>query len=214
MPFKNVLRCVCAVGCAVLFGCAQALGPLPVPTMPPAPATSAASYRFLGDDLRLCSAVAVGPREALTAAHCTGDGKAGVLSRDRVVVVVLAVEVVPEADLAVLALAPGMQDFKAWARIRAEAPKAGERAMVNGVGCSKGERFDARPVTHQRRGRDLEGVLLDEWAGHACRGDSGGGVFDQGGQLLGVNSRIGKADDGSETLYTAPVEYLQARVGR
>lgn len=193
----------------VLAGCAAPLQhpfPLNQPDRPAAVALVAWRSTLLFTDGRmLCGAVLVAPDTALTARHCILPGfKGGLLVHpDGQAHIAVQASVASDADIAFLRIAPTARQYAQLGR-----STKGTEGYVLGYGCSSGRRLDARPVV--QLGSFIphlpDDFLFDAWEGTACKGDSGGGVFDAQGRLLGINVRI--ADDDSPMLFTIPAEAI------
>lgn len=213
---RTAIRCLVLL-LACLAGCAAPLQhrfPLNQPGRPPAvAAVSWNSTLVFTDGRMLCSAVLVAPDTALTARHCLLDGfNGGVLAHPdgRVFGVVQAV-VASDADIAFLRILPAAREPAPLG----EVVEVGQAAHVLGYGCSSGVQLEARPVRFVGRFKPSrpDDLLLDVWEGRACRGDSGGGVFDAEGRLLGISVRIADVEDGEvELVYTVPAELVAALV--
>lgn len=136
------------------------------------------------DGTGLCAAVWVAPAKLFTAAHCVGEGGVGVAetpSGGRVTVVVLAVH--DRIDLAVL---------EAVGRLPAHAvaepgptPRYADRVLVvghpQGLGWSVAEGL----VTGTRT---YDGAHWLQASAPVWFGNSGGGLFDTHGRLVGITS--------------------------
>jgi hypothetical protein len=131
-----------------------------------------------------CSAVAVAPYEALTAAHCIHKGATMTL-RDilgHLHRVHTATEH-PTEDVALLTVLSGSGPFAELAVVSNSIPTRGELAFVAGYGCFG--KLDIRPVVF---GGYTDATFTDiEVTGDICHGDSGGPMFNAKGELIAVN---------------------------
>lgn len=188
----------------VLAGCAGAPPLVPPPDW--APATPVGSVlRYLRPGVG-CSAVAITPRLALTAAHCMpeegedpGLGQLTAADRPEPRLVVRAEWFDPDmADIGVLEV---LEPFAEWATVSPTLPALGERLTIVGF-CPKAS---AR-VRLGIAGGVLNGYLY--YVGELCPGDSGGGLFAaESGELYGVNVFIPAPGTGAATAvgYAAPL---------
>ena len=128
-----------------------------------------------------CSAVAVSPRLAATAAHCTGTGF-GTLEGPHGSYPVETDNASPEADIAWLYTA---SDMPVFATPSPDVPELGELIWLAGYGCT-GD-LSVRPAawTHIPRPNSVGSFQV---AGVLCPGDSGGAVFDTQGRVVAVLS--------------------------
>lgn len=192
----------------LLGACAGAPPVVPPPDWAPnLPVASVLHY--LRADIG-CSAVAITPRLALTAAHCMPEPDEGadpdfgrLYGEDRPTarpVVRAEWFDVDMADIAVLEVA---EPFAEWAHISPELPALGERLAIVGF-CPK--------ASARVRGAVAGGITAGYiyYVGELCPGDSGGGLFSQeSGDLYGINVRIPAPGTGSATVvgYAAPLLY-------
>lgn len=206
---------VLALLCYLTAGCAAvAVPPVPWAADPSAPGPEIAKQATIlyGNMDVLCSAAVIGPNFVATARHCVtaiGDEPAITLGPDGEPRSVLSAEMSPFFDVALLEVdAP----FKVWATVTDHPPAPGLTAWVAGYGCDGGRLLGIREVQYMHREAQLDPtlLLLDEWHGHACHGDSGGGVFDRNGVLVGINDMIGVGSDNPNRLYTAPLDVALA----
>lgn len=153
---------------------------------------------------RQCSAVVVHENVALTARHCAGDG-AGII-------IALPEGPLPVADIAQhesrdLALLMTQVPLPPPYAALGPAPNPGQELHVEGYGC--GRVVPAMPA-FGRRGVVYLGINPAGgemvFAGVACRGDSGGGVFNEANELVGISSAISKLEDGTPLLLAEPVQ--------
>lgn len=128
------------------------------------------------DGYRVCGATAVGPNRLRTAAHCVHDG---VLMVDGTPVLMVKATKL-RSDVAEIEI-KGLT-FKRWAK--AGQAKQGERARW--IGNPKGlpNVYREGPVAVAKDGL----VVVDATV---CKGDSGSGIFNDRGELVGVISRMG-----------------------
>lgn len=126
----------------------------------------------------ICSSVVVDEHYILTAAHCVESDQLWLDGFPAI-----AVSVHPDLDIAIVyfeqSLSPPYAKF-------GPAQEPGEPAMIEGYGCR--EPGQTGPIHATRR---LEYLGKSEFLGRvysgiACRGDSGGGVFNSRGELVGV----------------------------
>lgn len=169
----------------LLAGCA--LRTLPTDEIHDSRTKVAAVLPYVGSGAR-CSAVAVKPTVLTTAGHCVDAiGMGDVVGGGSVVGYWHA----PGKDAALLHVdAPVRTYSPAGPRI----PATWEPLEVVGYGCDSTEATFRRA---QRRafmlGRDVDGSLVLD--GNVCHGDSGGGVFDGSGLLLGILVTAGTLSD-------------------
>lgn len=128
-----------------------------------------------------CSAVAVAPRLAATAGHCTGTGF-GTLEGPGGTYQVESDQASPEADVAWLYTS---SDMPVTAAPSPDVPELGELVWLSGYGCT-GDLM-TRPaawtgIPHRERYGSFQ------VAGVLCRGDSGGAMFDTQGRVVAVIS--------------------------
>lgn len=203
---------------ACVAGCAAPLPSFPLnqPDRPAGVAESAWAATFMfaqpprstEHGARMCSAVAIAPDVLVTARHCIPPGdvfEGGVVVRpDGLGGVVVGVTVVTDADVALLRVAGPPLPYAQVADVEA----IGQRAHVLGYGCSRGRKLEARPVTFLGRwSTDFpDDPYLDVWSGVGCKGDSGGGVFDAAGRLVGVSTRI--SVEGEPMVFAVPAAPL------
>jgi hypothetical protein len=171
---------VLALGCGAFVNTlAQA------PKAPDAPpGAEAAVGRFYTGGQQICSAVVVGPLEVLTAQHCTRDRELGDLRVGTDAGEPVGVrEVFQFADVDLVSLTLESPLPPPYAVLGPQ-PAVGEELFVVGYGCSHNhtEKRLVRAVHYVKH------VLFwgYEMEGKACRGDSGGAVFDANGRLVGV----------------------------
>lgn len=164
-----------------MVGCAVPL----VPDEEPTPEFAKAVHPLVNEVAGYrCSSVQVAPEVALTARHCLPMNEGELFQGAKPV---LAYEGHEILDLAWLVTAP---DPGPYAKLGTR-PVAGELISIVGYGC------DRPPMGHTRR-RDVRagaylgagpnpGAASDLWfTGVVCGGDSGGGLFNQYGDLVGV----------------------------
>ncbi len=177
-----------------LASCAVPVAPVPADPSDQVPPPFGAVLRMVGPEGELCSAVAILPDVALTAAHCVeGDWvlEAVLLAPSgevRSVIAALPATLEGEdgatPDIAVLQLdAP----LSAYAQV-GPVPERGARTVVAGYGCPPQGELGIRPAVF---GRPLfhYGPGTYGFAGVVCAGDSGGAHFDAHGRVVGVNTQ-------------------------
>lgn len=122
----------------------------------------------------ICSGTAVGPDLLVTAQHC-GDIKA-------VGGVPVTVEVVERGDRDFVLLRVRGVEFKTWAR-RGAAPRQGDRLRWWGNPVGEADVYREGYVA-----RVSEGVIVI--AAQICKGDSGAGLFNRRGEVVGIVSAM------------------------
>lgn len=123
-----------------------------------------------------CSAVAIAPRVALTAWHCAHESNISVASIHVTQFAQVAGDVA-EAQLE--------HDIPGPYANVGPVPGVGQYAWIAGYGCDPNhEHVRERPLRVVWRGIGL----TSEYAGRACPGDSGAGVWDAQGHLIGIVS--------------------------
>lgn len=160
-----------------------------------APGTPVASVlMYLNGGGGKCSAVAIAPRVALTAEHCIELESAGTLygavgEEPDGDVMVQSYRVTrrewdarDDHDIAVLEVDPAGPAFPEWADIAVRLPTAGELLVIVGHGCN-----DDPPVRPAVAGAVAGDSIY--FYGLLCGGDSGGGLFNDGGELVAINVR-------------------------
>lgn len=199
---RAVALLVLAVGCAALPPAVHhppiVLGAAPAPPMiAPSYPFADAVVRLRHDGMFRCSAVAVSARRALTAAHCIPDEPAVItIGRDgHPPVTIAAVHEHAELDIAVLELASPIAGPFA---LTGPAPEHFDPLFIVGYGC--GKVFLGGDYISNRGVRPLHFLLTapDSIAqppdlisiGLGCTGDSGGGLFDALGRLVGINVAV------------------------
>lgn len=163
----------------VLAGCSPARPPA---VKAPAPVWDSVYKLHLEDGSR-CSAVAIGPIRYLTAGHCAG--RVAVLeSRAGEKYEAGTPKAAPEADVA---LGSAARPLPAWAQIGVDMPRTGSRLTLNGYGC------DPRGLVRASMWVSQTPVMFGRYTvvGPVCHGDSGGGVFNEQGELVAVISGVG-----------------------
>lgn len=154
-----------------------------------------------------CSTVVVDPHMAITANHCVRDSGGAI-------VIVLPAGPVPVAqalshdslDLAILVTKDAMGG--PYAKL-GPVPAPGQMASVEGYGCDR-----VVPTIPKFSQRPVQFLVVDPlssdlvFKGRACKGDSGGGVYNEAGELVGISSTIGQVEDGTWLLMAAPVQSL------
>ena len=120
-----------------------------------------------------CAGTAIGPDTFVTASHCWQGGALKAVNGQPVKVVGIGRD---KHDLTVVRV-KGVT-FKAWARFGA-APKQGERVRWWGTPGGAPDMYREGYVAGFVEGR----VLIDATI---CRGDSGSGIFNARGQVVGV----------------------------
>ncbi len=193
------------VALALLTGCLTLPEPAPLPQGAPPNVYAVGLRVFEGADFR-CSGVLTGPNTALSAAHCFAEMRESGLfyvTRDphaaRNFVVRALID--EKTDVAVLELATAEPAPYA---AKGAPPELGSLAWIVGYGCSWnpwGVRIqEARTLwLFARAPRDVYG-------GVACAGDSGGGIYDAGGGLIGLTSM--RSTQGPQNVYAAPIDFV------
>ncbi len=186
------------------LGCSAFLTPVEVRGSSPAPAGAEATVvRFYAKGEQICSGVAIGPHDVLTARHCVRDQKAADL-RVGIDSEALSVPVEdfaedPVFDIAALRLKLPLPP--PYAEL-GEAPVMGARMYVVGYGCSR--RHNTKRLVHVARYVARRLPLQDlALRGVACRGDSGGAAFDAYGRLVGITWGVSR--DGIPMVYATDV---------
>jgi hypothetical protein len=206
-PFIALLAL--ATGC--IAGSVPNLG-APVATAEHPAIIDATTYALVLPD-GLCSAVAVGPRTARTAAHCLFDNDNEyrpplvLTSADLLFVTDPAATLDKRYDAATITLAETeVGGFPVWAELGPR-PVFGQDAWVAGYGCSGFKRLEARPARYVRNLESV-GLPFDDYLGNTCPGDSGGGVFNAAGQLIGTLDAKGTGRGNAGHMYAAPLSGL------
>jgi hypothetical protein len=187
---------VLALGCGALANTLAEPAPVNAP-----PAAEESVLRFYVGDRQICSAVAVGPHEALTAQHCTRDREPGDLrvgTDTGQPVGVRDIVEFPDVDLAALTLEEPLPPPYA---VLGNSPTTGEELFVVGYGCSENH-------TEKRLVRAVRYVKHAfswgyEMKGKACQGDSGGATFNAYGRLVGITWGVSKGPP--TTVYATDV---------
>jgi hypothetical protein len=186
------LACLISV---LLGGCLAAAPPqLGDPPQSPSPVLADAVLPY-GGLHSSCSAVAIEPHTLTTARHCLDHIGAGwVLVPKREPYVVTDGWHSNQDDVALLHVA---DDLPVVSPVATYLPHIGDLGYVAGYGCDSTQgmqRLGVRPMRYL--GRDSFGTFW--YAGSACHGDSGGGVFDESGALIGVTVLV-NTDEGPVT---------------
>jgi hypothetical protein len=147
-----------------------------------------------------CTGVLVGPRIALSAAHCFADMNSSgrfYVTRDphETRNYVTRSFHVPDSDVEILTLDNELP--KPYARPGTRLHTYA-RAWIVGYGC----RFDWHGY-RQLETRALTALAPAVFAGKACPGDSGGAIYDDAGGLVGITSAI--STKGPATVYASDV---------
>ncbi len=150
----------------------------------------------------ICSAVAVSPTELFVAAHCImGDQSPTEPYRVRHLLggskAVMVVDVFDGSDLALVQLVNAFDPatgkagdrLPLYAKIAPNPPAFGDPVVSIGWGCLKGE----APMTSPGLVTFVPGDGSITAGIKVCKGDSGGGLFNRGGELLGVTSMTAEA---------------------
>lgn len=180
-----------------LTGCFALVPPDAAPRGTPDAAYSTMLRLYAGYALR-CSAVLIAPRVALSAAHCFREPASdwSVIRDSGIRVRVVAVAQRSDTDVSELAL--GSTLSPPYAQIATRLPR---EAWISGYGCAlhaDGSRsLSARAVAVHALSDSL--LVLD---GRACAGDSGGGIFDARGALLGITSA--RSTSGGAQVWATP----------
>lgn len=173
------------LGLVLLFlTCCAAVRPPGLPPAAPRDAVAAVVRYHAG--VYWCSAVAIAPELAVTAAHCVRSTDAPVLeAAGQPARVVDSIGVVAGLDAALLHV---RTPFTRWVTPAAEPLVLGARGWAVGYGCSGAKYVEARPLRYA----GWEPAFgLDDYLGVACHGDSGGGVLNDAGELVGQLVAIG-----------------------
>ncbi len=205
------------VGLTLLLGVGCGFDALPHPQLPPldpgieSPAGIPAVMQVFVLDGVLCSAVVVGPAEAITARHCVVDSYtheprlpvALVGFDDTRYVDPAEVLVSHDRDLALVHIKlDGTQAlFDTYASVAEAGPALGGNVWVAGFGCSGFKSLGIRPA----RLVGASDAKHDDYIGRACPGDSGGGVFNDDGELVGISSAVGTGSGNAGHVYAAPL---------
>lgn len=158
-----------------LAGCASA--PPPPPKWSDRVDVSSAVY--VRGDTFACSGVAVGDHTVLTAAHCMDKGEFEIVAFPGVSYPVTKVELWPGRDLAWVTT--GGARLAVQARFALKLPDEGDLVFGAGFGCYGA--LAVEPGLYVTR-RQIDGALV--FAMGSCHGDSGGPVFNDDGELIGI----------------------------
>jgi S1-C subfamily serine protease len=144
--------------------------------------------RFYAKGEQICSGVAAGRGVVLTAGHCV-EGYAAedlaVSADDGELIPVEGYALQTPYDAAVVLLSAPLLP-PPWVERVGPDPEFSELLYVVGYGCSGQTKREMRPIRFRAPGP--RGELIAE--GEACHGDSGGGVFNAAGELLGITYGI------------------------
>lgn len=173
----------------------SACGAVPKHFTPPAPPDVVESVRHVRiGNIGGCSGVAIDPHHALTAGHCVHPDE--MLWFDGAPVKSAVVH--EHLDVALLETPVELHGPFAYP---GQDPQPGAVARIAGYGCSfpplgQPRTREVRSLTFALRAPD---TIYKPWdlifVGLACRGDSGGGVFDVRGGLIGIVWGIMDATD-------------------
>lgn len=144
------------------------------------PVTHAATLRLVLNN-GLCSGTAIGKHKILTATHCmTGSTLVAVNQRP----VKVGARVDDGKDHTILTVDI---DFIAWAKVAPNKIKQGDRIRFWGNPQGIHDQYREGVIS----GSDQNREFMDVTIGH---GDSGAGVFNTAGEVVGVVSAVGDAD--------------------
>jgi hypothetical protein len=139
-----------------------------------------------------CTGVVISPTEVLTAGHCIDGAEWAFVDfgKDRATFTPYASANGPFGeDVALLELAtPAPADVHVVALGAVPAP--GDSVSFSGYGCAR----DGRTRRALARPAEIPGVHANRYTGCACRGDSGGPVFDRHGAVVGVMTHTNLID--------------------
>lgn len=154
---------------------------------PDAPDATPFTLRLYMNGSQICTAVLVGPRSVYTAAHCIRESADYAVSRDSGMVFVRVQDVtqVGDRDLVEVELAAPLPG--PYARLGA-AQHRGDKAWIAGYGCESPHLAQRLLVLEHQAAPPYEDEI--EYKGRACHGDSGSGVYDVEGGLVGITSAI------------------------
>lgn len=168
------------VSCALPAPLADMVIPTDTPVVP-----------LLTDAGRQCSAVLVGDHHALTAAHCMRDATKAILLTNLGPVPVAGMsQPIPELDAMVLETTSTIPP--PYAHLALEVPQLGALAHLQGYGCERASPAVPRFYTTTLVFRGTEPKPPHDYifSGVACHGDSGGGIFNEDGELIAITSAI------------------------
>jgi S1-C subfamily serine protease len=174
-----------------------------------------------GYDGPICGATVVDDHTAITASHCV-DAAVGYLiepnNGELYPVTIKAVNAFETSDLAVLNII-GLP-YQPTADVASSEPRFGDDIWV--IGCGGGE-CDAlsKGIVSKLGVKDHYGLTANQFDVTTWYGNSGGGVFDRYGRLVGVVSQFGPQFDRGYTgepetgwMYACPVAAIREILSR
>lgn len=183
----------------VLAGCAT---PVIIPNESEPSAEQAASpvHAMRWDGTFACSVVMLDPDVAATAAHC--------VNPDRVMTVdgvqVTQQDKHPDWDIALIKLASPLDTVTAKPPQKAIEPT--EAAWVEGYGCRASGGTEPEFARRRLVFLGMHPTLGLIFQGLACGGDSGGGVFNAQGELIGIT--VARSTQGPNLAIATPIGFI------
>lgn len=195
---KIIVCCLCLVACAA-------------PTSPP----NISGLIDIGGPVVLiknstggtCSAVVIDDNTLLTAKHCFGTGDVNVWTAPESALnptpaAVADVYVATAAyDVVMVPLLWPLPSGTRHAQLSYKTFARGDTATIIGWGCMHTTAVEARPITYVRSNGP---VMI--FAGTACTGDSGGGIFDNDGAFVATTSFL-DVDASGRVAYVGAVSF-------
>lgn len=191
--FKHLPTVLTYVGLALitfatlwaLNGCAEASSPVKRPVETAFLPGSVVLYITRASEEAMCSGVLVGAHTIATARHCTRGAERIVVYEPTSAKFALAIHVVEDAEQDRAEIETHML-FDTHATVAQTLDQRPVR--VQGFGCSDGARLAQRSALFYSGGEHPRQIV---WAGRACRGDSGGGVWNADGRLAAIMTETG-----------------------